>query len=353
MKKVLALLLAVCLLTLPACTGNNNQREIDTTTIPPIIHEYPGDTGISLAEASTVIPSEVYTQTGEENGLEGTLYVVSGTVVECNENEASPYFIVRTNQGDVLISDVSMLSVQYGNADYAFEFDSERLADFFPMPKEGEYVYVTAEYKGMSGAKDLPTFVYGSTDYLKAALMLSLSTIDDETIPSTDAQTVPTEKGTMDNPYNSGMYKVGSDLPAGEYMFMSTGSRRAYVCVSSDSNQDDILENESFFGSYFLTVADGQYLEINRGSFVEASNGIVSINSDGSFGDGMYRVGIDIPAGEYKIAANDSERGYWCIYNDTNIPLDIEDNSIFEGSSYVTVHEGQYLVINRCTAATA
>lgn len=134
-------------------------------------------------------------------------------------------------------------------------------------------------------------------------------------------------------------------------MFISTGSQSAYICASTDSNQDDILENVLFDGAYFITVSEGQYLETNRCTFFTAdASHTVALNADGSFGEGMYRVGIDIPAGEYKLVSESDTSGYWCTYNSSTIPLDIEDNNIFDNSSYVTVREGQYLELSRCTA---
>ena len=154
--------------------------------------------------------------------------------------------------------------------------------------------------------------------------------------------------GSLDNPYMPGMYKVGADLPAGEYVFVPSSGSRAYVCVSADSNQDDILENSNFYGSFFVTVADGQYLEASRCLFVVAADVELLDIDDGVLDEGMFRVGIDIPAGEYKVTADD--RGYWCIYNDSVAPFDIVSNDNFEGSAYVTVKDGQYLELSRCNA---
>ena len=154
--------------------------------------------------------------------------------------------------------------------------------------------------------------------------------------------------GTPENPYMPGMYKVGSDLPAGEYVFVPSSGSRAYVCVSADSNQDDILENSNFHGSFFVTVADGQYLEASRCLFVVAADVKLLDIDDGVLDEGMFRVGIDIPAGEYKVTSDD--RGYWCIYNDSVAPFDIVSNDNFEGSAYVTVKDGQYLELSRCNA---
>lgn len=168
--------------------------------------------------------------------------------------------------------------------------------------------------------------------------------------PTVPPTTVPPETaplGSIDNPYMPGMYKVGSDLPAGEYCFVASGGS-GYGCVSADSNKDDIIENEMFEHTWFVTVSDGQYLEASRCAFVVAADVVLLIEDDGSFTEGMYRVGIDIPAGEYKLTSADG--GYYCIYENSIPPFDIVSNDLFDGSSYVTVKDGQYLKISDCTA---
>ena len=170
------------------------------------------------------------------------------------------------------------------------------------------------------------------------------------TVPPT---TVPVETaplGSLENPYEPGMYKVGVDIPAGEYAFVAYYSS-AYVCVSADSNQNDILENENFSNTFIITVADGQYLEANRCGFVRADEVVMVTNDDGSFSDGMYRVGIDIPAGEYKLTSDNG--GYYCVYPNSVPPFDIVDNDLFDTNTYVTVKDGQYLLLSRCTAVPA
>lgn len=211
------------------------------------------------------------------------------------------------------------------------------------------------------GAKNAP-----SAFWLIAALLFTvmffagIGGADDpaETMPHTDrpvatkppVTTAPAETaplGSVDNPYGPGMYKVGVDLPAGEYSFVAY-SGNGYVCVSADSNKNDILENDNFAGSFVITVSDGQYLEASRCGFVRAADVVLRLNDDGTFSDGMYRVGIDIPAGEYKLTADGN--GYYCIYPNSVPPFDIIDNDLFDVSTYVTVKDGQYLSLSRCTA---
>lgn len=87
------------------------------------------------------------------------------------------------------------------------------------------------------------------------------------------------DAGANDNSENKvfkeGTYKVGSDLPAGEYKFTQTSSFGGYVERASDSSMefDSIISNEATTdegSTVYVTVKDGEYLKINGGELVAA-----------------------------------------------------------------------------------
>lgn len=141
--------------------------------------------------------------------------------------------------------------------------------------------------------------------------------------------------------YTSGNYKVGTDIPAGEYVVFAENGM-GYFCVSPDSNQDDITFNDNFEYNSIITVNDGEYLELSS-CYAVPFKEEPELNLSGA---GMFKVGTHIPAGEYKIESMDS-MGYYCIYPDSRQD-DIISNDNFEGQKYVTVADGQYLVLSRC-----
>lgn len=148
----------------------------------------------------------------------------------------------------------------------------------------------------------------------------------------------------MESSYSSGQYKVGTDIPAGEYILFA-GGETGYFCVSSDSNADNILLNDNFEYNSIITVQDGEYLELTRCYAVGMSDNL-DIDTSGT---GMFKVGTHIPAGEYKLEAG-NEKGYYCIYSDSRHG-DIIANNNFDGQTYVTVSDGQYLQLVRCCFA--
>lgn len=141
--------------------------------------------------------------------------------------------------------------------------------------------------------------------------------------------------------YEYGMNKVGTDIPAGEYIIYAKNGR-GYFCVSSDSNQEDIIFNENFDYNSIISINDGEYLKMSHCYAIPISENPDVLTE----GTGMFKVGLHIPAGEYKLEATD-DRGYYCIYPDSRQD-DIIANDIFEGQTYVTVADGQYLVLSGC-----
>ncbi|NLW90966.1 MAG: hypothetical protein GXY34_05135 [Syntrophomonadaceae bacterium] len=156
--------------------------------------------------------------------------------------------------------------------------------------------------------------------------------------------TVSTPVDKPDNSFKSGMYKVGSDIPAGEYVLATNAG--GYFAVTSDSSGsfESILANDNFSNRSIVTVSDGQYLELKGCKAYPFAEAPAIDKSGGVLESGMYKVGIDIPAGEYKV---ESDGGYIEVSSSSNHNLDsITTNDNFEGTKYITVSDGQYLKVN-------
>lgn len=65
---------------------------------------------------------------------------------------------------------------------------------------------------------------------------------------------------------DAGTYRVGTDIRAGEYKVTATDSNdRGYWKVTNDSSPDaDIVGNDAFTGTSYVTVSEGQYLTLDR-----------------------------------------------------------------------------------------
>lgn len=140
-----------------------------------------------------------------------------------------------------------------------------------------------------------------------------------------------------------GTYKVGTDIPAGEYVMFATAG--GYFSLSSDSTGSfsSIICNDNFDYNTIITVSDGQYLEIKRACAVPIDQEGYTLETTG---EGMFKVGKHIPAGEYKIIADGD--GYIEVSsNSTHDFNSIVSNDNFTGEKYITVTDGQYLKLSR------
>lgn len=165
--------------------------------------------------------------------------------------------------------------------------------------------------------------------------------------PSYSPSPSPSDKYGLDMQYyDEGQYKVGTDIPEGEYLVLSISTLGGYFCVSSDANQDDIIFNDNFDTNSTIMVYDNEYLELSGSVAIPLdefySKHTIRLSNTGV----MLRVGYDIEPGEYKLIATD-DSGYYCIYDNTRQD-DIIANDNFDNSSYVEVREGQYLILSRC-----
>lgn len=144
--------------------------------------------------------------------------------------------------------------------------------------------------------------------------------------------------------YNAGMYRVGSTIPAGEYYIYSTNDYGAYFEISTNSSGslDSIVANDNFNYNSIIQVTSGQYLTLERCYAIPAGYASVSTN-----GEGMFKVGKDISAGEYQVIAMDSIGGYYEISSDASHVMDkIIKNDFFTGNRYITLQNGQYLKLS-------
>ena len=164
------------------------------------------------------------------------------------------------------------------------------------------------------------------------------------TTNSTGSSPVETKK---DNAIQPGMYKIGKDIPAGEYIITSNGSSGYFELTKDSSGQlDSIICNDMFENRSIITVKDGEYLKIQSSRAYTIDNSLKAKPSNDILPSGMYKVGLDLNPGEYKIKAKGD--GYVEVTNNSRHALTgIFSNDMFSGEKYVTVTGGQYIKLQK------
>lgn len=181
-------------------------------------------------------------------------------------------------------------------------------------------------------------------------LVLIGSCAGDNSTKSTSSSA--TAKATQDVPkvktYSAGQYKIGKDLPAGEYVVISNGD--SYIELTSDStgNFSSIIANDVFKNRSVITVQDGQYLKVQRGTIYAAKDAPKVELKNGMLLSGMYKVGIDFPAGEYKVTSNGGDSYIEVSRDSSHNMSSIISNDLFTGDRYIQVSDGQYLKFFNC-----
>lgn len=164
--------------------------------------------------------------------------------------------------------------------------------------------------------------------------------------PTEKETEAPTEAPTeTPNVYPESTYKVGQDMPAGEYVVFATSEYGGYYSVNRDSSGDldSIISNNNFDYCDIVTVSNGQYFELSMAQAVPAADAQIDTS-----GDGTFRVGYEITAGEFKLQSTSEYGGYYAVYDSSYPDAEIVTNDNFEGTTYVTVSEGQYLKLSGC-----
>jgi hypothetical protein len=109
------------------------------------------------------------------------------------------------------------------------------------------------------------------------------------------------------------MYKISSELPAGEYLLEGTGTLAHYQIASDSSGEfESIIVNDTLDrGAYaYIIVQDGDYLTIEKGRMINTANFTITPKDPNDIPPSTYKVGKDLLAGEYKLTPA-SEIAYW------------------------------------------
>lgn len=147
----------------------------------------------------------------------------------------------------------------------------------------------------------------------------------------------------------AGHYKVGDNMPAGEYKIFPENDY-AYFEITKDTTgkSTSIIYSDIPKDFFYLSANKGQYVKLQDCYAIPIKkakkfNGNVIKN-------GQYKVGFDIPAGEYNLIP-DGQNPYFEVNSTPNDYTQIIVSDIVDKNRLVTVKNGQYLKIIDATAS--
>ncbi|MBR2732916.1 MAG: hypothetical protein IKO74_02365 [Selenomonadaceae bacterium] len=145
--------------------------------------------------------------------------------------------------------------------------------------------------------------------------------------------------------FSNGQFKVGTDLPAGEYIAIGTG----YVEVATvPEGKATIVVNDNIVDAQrYVTAQSGEYVKLTGDIKLYPSSDAPKIKVDKNLPAGQFKCGTDIAAGEYKISLDAG--GYFAVTRTTGNDY-VQNQFTNEGGNfYVTVADGQFLQIKKGT----
>ena len=186
---------------------------------------------------------------------------------------------------------------------------------------------------------------------LMALLFIFVSGCSEESVKNKSADNAKKPPVAIQNKTDAippGMYKVGKDILANEYII--TGHGMIYMQAAKDSTGsfDSIIFNDNFENRMWVTLKSGQYFTFKGDAVMYPAGNIeahkVKLIKDKYYPPGMYKAGVDLPPREYKLYPRKDMPGYVSLSNfSSHDSKDILMNDNFRSARYITVKNQQFM----------
>lgn len=286
MKRVIAFVLTFCMLcALSGCGSSDGSTSSAITSSTPntssatstssVSSEHLSDTEVYPIVAEVIYfgkiilppPEIIYSTYAEENGLDGNVYAVTGTVTEIEEDqdgEQYSWIFLDTEYGPVVFGNpVNSLLKELDES-----ADAERMSTFFSEPDVGDYVCIYGEYIGYSDRFNCASFAYGGSEYMIYAYVDCVTSPSDEYTYNQDNPSISdNEPYEEDEPEESATTITISQQNALD----SAKSYLAYTAFSYEGLIDQ-LEYEQFSTEDATYAADNCGADWNEQALLSAQS---------------------------------------------------------------------------------
>lgn len=150
----------------------------------------------------------------------------------------------------------------------------------------------------------------------------------------------------------AGIYLAGRDIPAGDYVLYPNAGEPGFFEIRKTegrvAERDDFICSKDFYARQWVSVNEGEYLEVRLSDLYKPENVKVAQSNESGFDVAQFKVGVDIPEGEYLLCGYEKLLFYmitstfYAGTQDLNAPEVLElDNC--EYRQYVKLKNGQYI----------
>lgn len=158
-----------------------------------------------------------------------------------------------------------------------------------------------------------------------------------------------------------GAFKCGVDFQPGEYYILPLYTGGHMFSVSNTPNNFPYTNYEDYKLINKYTFTEGQFVKIEHGALMVPAE---EVDTENWWKYGAYLVGKDIPAGDYKVEQISDDyntelsrmmgaSGTYQVCEQSPEKKPIVYENLYQSQMYVTLKEGQYLVVVNCKLTPA
>ena len=271
MKRIFSICILMCVLfsALCGCGSSPSTQSNASTPIPtsdPDVYPVIAD-AYYIGQTIAPPPDTIYTTSAAENGLDGELYTITGTVTDIQSDDSEyqyTWILIETESGPVVVGNPSNYLLQ----EIGDSGDTEKCKSYFASPSIGDFVCIYSEYMGYSDAFDCAAFIYGGADYMTDAVIDCMGESQITDTPDIDKEQDP-EIASNDDPVIS---STTDSATASQRDALDSANSYLSIMAFSHSGLIEQLEYEGFSTEDATYAADNCGADWNEQALLSGQN---------------------------------------------------------------------------------
>ena len=170
-----------------------------------------------------------------------------------------------------------------------------------------------------------------------------------------DGEIAALESATGAVLYESGGYRVGTDIPAGDYALYENSDAvfASAVVRAGDSEESELVTYHLINGQAVIRLVPDTWLTLSEATAVPISQ--AEAVSDGFAGEGGYLVGVTLPAGTYTaVPLEKAPLSSYSVYSGIlGSSAQLLKFEVLHEATPITLAEGEYIELSGCGLESA